>query len=147
MNRRAFLKLTGKAATAVVGAGSGLLVFEEPLIASPYKRWITDKGDWFEVFVPAWKTLAKETFDKPILLILGRGATFADCRVNGFANVLVPESGSIRESFFNASGCISKHGRSGVVECHGKNMELSGCVYVNYPSGVEILRQLRLMVA
>ena len=64
MNRRSFLKLSGAAAGALVAWRTGLVAFDEPVIASPYAKWISDKGDWYEVFVPDGETLVGENFDK-----------------------------------------------------------------------------------
>lgn len=133
MTRRGFLKLTGAAATALVAARAGLIAYDEPLIATPYKRWIADKGDWYEVFIPEEKSLAGEAFDKPVLLIMGRRSTFARCRVNGFMNCHAPAGGLVTDCLFDASKMVSKLGDRGALNV----LNSSGlCVSWNVIRGV-----------
>lgn len=129
MQRRSFLKLAGAAAAAVV-ARPGFAIFDEPIIDSSYARWVRDAGDWLEIFVPAGEVLRSATFDKPVLLILGRGAIFADCSVRGFVNCYAPQGGQILGSRFDSSGMLSKYGARPVLELvKAESMVISHCYF------------------
>lgn len=145
MDRRGFLKLTGQAAAAVttIALLPGVRVFAEPIIASPWRDWIVDKGDWYEVFVPAGKTLIKETFKKPVLLILGDAATFGDCSVEGFVNVatLGPRS-LILGCHLDATGYASAEGKRAVLSyVKGTGLHIQSGFFKGGDIGIEFKNQ------
>ena len=106
LTRRGFLKVTGAAAAALLAAKllpPGLTVFDEqPVRHTASKDWITDRGDYWEVVIPAGKRLSREVFDKPLLLMMGQDASFVDCVVLGFANLYAKPNVSLIGNHFDA---------------------------------------------
>jgi hypothetical protein len=69
--RRTFLRLTGAAAGALV-----IAKYAEPLaVLADHGPWVEDKGDFYIVRVPDFKTFANEHLEKPTIFLLGESAT------------------------------------------------------------------------
>lgn len=100
------MKLTGTAAAAVISANAlplGTLVYGDSIErVRKYRDWVTDRGDYYVVIIPAYKVLANESFDKPVLAAFGEGATMRGCVVNGFMNLLGKRGFSLLETRIDA---------------------------------------------
>lgn len=141
LGRRGFLKIGAAAATAIVAASRvpGLVLFDEPVIAHPYKDWVTDKGDYYEVVIPGGRSFARERFDKSVLLLMGERSIFTDCDVRGFVNVYAMSGFKLSNSRFDASGLVSTVGaRSPLCLNKGERGTIYGCDFIG-PSN-ELLR-------
>ena len=102
--RRGFIKI----GMAVVGAFT-LAKYAEPLIeVSDLHQWIEDKGDFYIIRVPDFKTFAKETLNKPTIFLLGEQATVRDVEIFGYANVYAPKGGTITQSRIDGSKMITE---------------------------------------
>lgn len=131
--RRGFLKLMGAA-----GAAVALARYSEPVIAMPAcKDWIEDKGDYYIVRVPDFKTFVNVKLDKPAIFGLGEAAVVRGVSVMGFSNVYAPRGGKVLESQFDARGMTVGRARS-VVHLAGSDMELSGCTVYGSGEGAAI---------
>lgn len=80
LTRRGFIKLGASAAGLSI---IGTKFYSE----TPQKDWVADNGDFYTVIIPDYKTLSKEKFDKPVLLIMGKRSTADFCQFNGFLNI------------------------------------------------------------
>jgi hypothetical protein len=95
IGRRGFLKLA---------AASGIAMYAEPIVrmALSYRDWIEDRGDFFIVRVPDFKSFANEDLSKPVVFLLGQQAAVRAVRVAGFVNVQAPRGAVIAECEFDA---------------------------------------------
>ncbi len=83
MLRRTFAKLG-----AILVGGAPVINYAEPLaiVRSTAKDWVEDCGDFYVVRVPASGVFARETMDKPTLILAGPHSIIRDCEFNGFVN-------------------------------------------------------------
>jgi hypothetical protein len=60
--RRTFLKASAGVALAAAAMSKGLTLLDEPelLIADSHKDWIEDRGEFYIVRVPDYKTFARQ---------------------------------------------------------------------------------------
>jgi hypothetical protein len=105
--RRTFLKVSASVALASAAMSKGLILLDEPElpIADNYKDWIEDRGNFYIVRVPDYKTFAKETLDKPTILLLGENSIAKDLDINGYLNVEI----SNRSQFISTRVDSSKY--------------------------------------
>ena len=105
--RRAFLKLAGASAVAA---------YAEPMIAleSARHEWVEDRGDFYLIRVPDFKTFARESLDKPTILILGASAKALDVLVDGYLNVFAPAGGLVSGFFVDGRNMRTEKARSAV---------------------------------
>lgn len=104
MLRRTFLK-----AGTALGAGKLLTLYTEPLseIVVPKKHeWIEDKGDFYIVRVPDYKTFAGECLNRNTIFLVGVGATVHQVSVTGYANVLLNHQSRMHQVHIDASDCL-----------------------------------------
>lgn len=138
-NRRGFLKLLG----AAVGAAAvpGILTYAEPLLAIPIegREWVEDRGDFYVVRVPDFKTFAREVLDKPTIFLLGQQAILTNVLVSGFANLSAPRAGVIRDCTFDAREVASLQPRT-VLTIGAATTQLSmiGCNLLGASKGCAI---------
>lgn len=125
-NRRGFLKI----ATSLVGALS-IAKYSEPLFAIPnaYKDWIEDKGDFFIVRVPDFKSFANELLAKPVIFLMGEKSIIRGVNVQGFANLYAPKGGACIDSIFDARQMTIERIRPILELKNAENtkFELTGC--------------------
>jgi hypothetical protein len=110
IERRGFLKV----ATMMVGS---VLVakYIEPAIEliKPEKHtWIEDKGDFYIVRVPEYKTFAKEILDKPTIFLMDHHSTVTQVDVKGYSNIKMSGYCTVTESRFDVSEMITEQERS-----------------------------------
>lgn len=106
--RRTFLKLAG-AVSAL-----GLVRYEEPLQAIPNERvgdWIEDRGDFYIVRVPRWKSFANEFLHKPTIFLLEEGSLISHIGVLGFVNLQSPHGATAIDLAIDASRCSVRRKR------------------------------------
>lgn len=113
IERRGFLKV----ATMMVGS---VLVakYIEPVIEliKPEKHtWIEDKGDFYIVRVPEYKTFAKEVLDKPTIFLMDHHSTVTQVDVKGYSNIKMSGCCTVTESRFDISKMITEQERSVVL--------------------------------
>jgi len=111
--RRTFLKASAGVALAAAAMSKGLTLLDEPelLIADSHKDWIEDKGDFYIVRVPDYKTFARETLDKPTILLLGENSTAKDLDIDGYLNVEIGNYSHFLDSRIDSSKYLVSTGR------------------------------------
>jgi hypothetical protein len=132
--RRTFLRLTGAAAGALV-----IAKYAEPLaVLADHGPWVEDKGDFYIVRVPDFKTFANEHLEKPTIFLLGESATVRSVDVDGFANIFAPKGGIFTQSRIDSSRMAAerarpaltlKGARFAVTDCHLLSNEGDGIVF------------------
>ena len=137
-NKRGFLKL----ASALVG---GLMVTKlsaAPIIDFTKKvshDWVEDRGDFYIVRVPDYKTFSNEVLDKPTVFLLGDQTTVRGVSIDGYANVY-SKNGYIRivESRFDCSLHTFDTNRN-IIEASGyKQLDIFGCQFYNSPMSANV---------
>jgi len=100
----------------------GLTLLDEPelLIADSHKDWIEDKGEFYIVRVPDYKTFARETLNKPTILLLGENSIAKDLDINGYLNVELSHESLFIDSRIDSSKYITTLDRS-IVYIKSKN--------------------------
>ena len=95
MQRRSFLSVLAGASAAL-----GLARYAEPFALTPdaHHEWVEDKGDYVIIRVPDFKTFARETINKPAILLLGKEATAHDVKFKSYLN-LHGKPGSVLRDF------------------------------------------------
>jgi hypothetical protein len=120
--RRTFLKL----ATATVG-GAIITTYSEPYAFIKDKSgWITDKGDYYIVRVPDYKSFAGETMDKNTIFILGNSALVTRVSVLGFVNITAPNGATLNEMLLDSRGSLSQKPRPALVFENTQNVKING---------------------
>ena len=119
--RRTFLALAGAA------AASPLVTYAEPLLLVPdtHRGWIEDKGEYFIVRVPAGKTFSRETFTKPVILLMGSGAWVRDISVSAYMNVSAQDGCLLDRVLVDASSATTVQPRP-TVRIKGANCQFRG---------------------
>lgn len=127
--RRAFLRALGAAAAAI-----GITRYAEPelLIPDVHHDWIEDRGDFYVVRVPDFKTFANETLNKPTIFLLGQESTMKYVEVNSYANIAMGLGASVLSSRFDSSKAQAGKPRATVnvnvkADKHG---QISGCQFL-----------------
>ena len=127
--RRGFIKI----GMAVVGAFT-LAKYAEPLIeVSDLHQWIEDKGDFYIIRIPDFKTFAKETLNKPTIFILGEQSTVRDVEIFGYANVYAPKGGLITDMLFDGRKMVTEKARPLVV-LNARGLKLENSNFHNNPT-------------
>lgn len=122
--RRTFLKLAAATATAL-----DITRYAEPLQKIASKgEWVEDRGDFYVVRVPDFKTFARETLDKPTIFLLGERATVADVMVAAHCNIHAPKGGRVVGSYFDTRMVEMEKSRP-VMLLAGRGMLIQGCVF------------------
>lgn len=107
LTKRGFLKL----GAALVG-GVSLMRYAEPAIALPEpQEWIEDRGDFFIIRIPDGKELVNELIAKPAIILLGAGAELRRVWIDGFANLMAPKGGILRDCSFDGSTMSTESAR------------------------------------
>ncbi len=129
IQRRTFLKV----ASATVGA-MVIHKYAEPFEVLQENDWITDRGDFYIVRVPDFKTFKNELLNKPTIFILGQSAVVSNCDVLGFTNIAAPKGGLFRDSAVDTSRMEVPRMRS-IVEIGGSNhLVITGLHGISGPS-------------
>lgn len=129
LNKRGFLKI----ASVLVG-GLTLSKYTNAELFLPenkvsvFQDWIEDRGDFYIVRVPDFKSFNNEILNKPTVFLAGQHSSISRVRVDGFVNIH-SKNGPIRltESEIDAT----RHafdGRRNIIEVGAHcGLELSGC--------------------
>lgn len=139
LNKRGFLKI----ASALVGGltfskytNAELLVPEKNV--SVFQDWIEDRGDFYVVRVPDFKSFSNEILNKPTVFLAGHNSSISRIRIDGFVNIH-SKNGHIRltESEIDAT----RHafdGRRSVIEVSGySGLEFSDC-HIKCPANSQL---------
>ena len=123
LNRRTFAKI----GTALMG-GLVLAKYAEPLALVPteYRDWIEDRGDFFIVRVPDYKTFERETLNKPTIILMGERTTVRDIEVQGYTNVHAPKGGRIDECTFDTRTMVVEKPRE-VIRLAAEHLSVMNC--------------------
>lgn len=129
IQRRTFLKV----ASATVGV-MVIHKYAEPFEVLKENDWVTDRGDFYIVRVPDFKTFKNELLDKPTIFILGQEAIVYGCQIIGFANIAAPKGGLFSDSVVDTSRMEVPRIRS-IVEIGGSNhLVITGLHGISGPS-------------
>jgi len=113
IERRGFLKI----ATTLMG-GAMLATYTEPLIklATPEShKWIEDKGDFYIVRVPMYKSFTKEHLDRPTIFLMDNYSIVSDVTVIGYSNFKTQGSRIISNCCFDITNTKTVNERSAVL--------------------------------
>lgn len=127
LTRRSFLKLTSG-----ILALPNVVIFDEPIIEIVTPRhWVKDMGDYYEIFIPSGKSLAKEHFDKSIVMFMGSQSRFIECSVLGLTTVYSENATLISRCRFNLENIATiREERAAIQIEKANNITLLGnCVY------------------
>ena len=132
MLRRGFLKMVGAVAAL------GVTKYAEPMVpvAPEYRDWIEDRGDFFILRVPDFKSFAGEVLNKPSLILLGRRAELRNTTVHGYTNLYVPQGGLVSESTFDGSSMKTARDR-GTLWVQGESVTLEGCFFIGSGAAIQ----------
>lgn len=115
ITKRGFIKL----GTSLI-AGVSVARFSEIIIdVKPLHEWIEDRGDFYIVRIPDFKTFSKEILDKPTMLLFGEQSTASDITCNGFVNIYMPNGGTFTDSLVDTSKSMMA-GRNAPVNYKGE---------------------------
>jgi len=109
--RRGFLQI---ATMLIGGVAIGKFIEPEIAIAKTHKDWIEDRGGFYIVRVPDFKTFSRERLDKPTIFLLGDESEVSYVDVTGYANFDIPKTGIIHSCSFDGSK-MHVDGRDSVV--------------------------------
>jgi len=128
LNRRTFAKIGTALAGSLV-----LAKYAEPLALVPneYRDWIEDRGDFFIVRVPDYKTFARETLNKPTIILMGERSTVRDVEIQGCTNIHAPKGGAISQCMFDVRSMVFEKPRE-VIRLAAEGLHVMDCtVYGN----------------
>lgn len=120
IQRRTFLKVASSTVGAMV-----VHKYAEPFEVLPENDWITDRGDFYIVRVPDFKTFKNELLNKPTIFILGQSAVVSGCEVIGFANIAAPKGGTFDSCKVDSSAMEVPRKRS-IIEIREDGLVLTG---------------------
>lgn len=119
LSRRGFLVVASGLVTTISDAmrpTQGLIALVETENESPVESvsdWITDKGDFYVVRVPAGKTFSIDLLDKSSVFYLENAATVTRTSVNGFVNVVFETNlGQVKECYFDPTKTVLASGNT-----------------------------------
>lgn len=117
LSRRGFLVVASGLVTTISDAmrpTQGLIALVEAENESPVESvsdWITDKGDFYVVRVPAGKTFSIDLLDKSSVFYLENAAMVTRTQINGFVNVVFETNlGQVKECYFDATNTVLASG-------------------------------------
>lgn len=121
LSRRGFLKV-GVASVA----GVLLAKYAEPVmsILDNKNDWVTDKGDYYILRIPDFKSFANHKFDKPLIVVMGECSRMSNTTVQGMTNLIVPKGGEVAKCSFNCREFLTEEPRP-VVKVSEKHNNLT----------------------
>lgn len=129
LNKRGFLKI----ASALVGGltlskytNAEFFVSEKKV--SAFQDWIEDRGDFYVVTIPDFKSFSNEILNKPTVFLAGHNSSISRIRITGFVNI---HSKNGHVLLTESEIDVTQHAvdcRRYVIEASGySGIELSGC--------------------
>lgn len=116
-------------------------------LINPEKHtWVEDKGDFYIVRVPMYKTFSRESLDKPTIFLMDQFSTVTQVSVNGYANFKTEGSSSLTDCEFDTSNMRTVEDRPAVLfySKHTENIISGMCITgkrngpmpkIDYPHG------------
>ncbi len=126
MDRRGFLKLVGAAVPAIYAARAVAVYDYAAAPTAKLEPWIKDRGAWYEIYIPEGKTMAKEMFDKPCLIIAESRSAILDCSFYGFVDMAAKEH-RFSGNLIDCSGKVFAKPRALLTLRESENTEISYC--------------------
>lgn len=132
LSRRGFLKV-GVASVA----GVLLAKYAEPVMSILDNKgdWITDKGDYYILRIPDFKSFANHKFDKPLIVVMGESSRMHHTTVQGMTNIIVPKGGEVTECEFNCKEFLTEEPRPVVKVSENSNkVTITDAVIIGGPT-------------